>query len=94
MEPNRYELERIDGVPEWAHRLQDNVARALTGISADTDSGTAASAAAATGAGTVYTPVDATDWAGTAPTTVGAALDRLAQHVKTGAGAVPIVELP
>tara|TARA_B110000503_G_scaffold62961_1_gene99576 strand:- start:5755 stop:5979 length:225 start_codon:yes stop_codon:yes gene_type:complete len=31
---------------------------------------------------TTYTPTTAGDWAGTAPTTVGAALDRLAAAVK------------
>jgi len=38
-----------------------------------------------------YTPTTPTDWAGSAPTTVQSAIDRLANHIKNGGGAVPIL---
>jgi hypothetical protein len=41
-----------------------------------------------------YTPADASLWAGEAPETVQQAMDRLAYHIQSGAGAAPIVELP
>ena len=40
-----------------------------------------------------YTPVFPSDWDGTPPSTIQEALDRLANHVKNGTGAVPIEEL-
>ena len=49
---------------------------------------------AATSAAQAYTPARAGDWAGTPPSTIAEAQDRLAYHVSTGAGAVPIVALP
>ncbi len=41
-----------------------------------------------------YAPARAGDWDGTPPTTQAEAHDRLAYHISSGAGAVPIVELP
>ena len=38
-------------------------------------------AAGADGDATAYTPAQTTDWAGADPTTIAAALDRLAAHV-------------
>lgn len=38
-----------------------------------------------------YTPTTPANWAAAAPTTVQQAIDRLAKHVRTGAGAVPII---
>lgn len=43
--------------------------------------------------GTSYSPARPGDWAGTAPTTVAEALDRLA-YVLSSAGDSPVAELP
>lgn len=92
--PNRYVLERVNDAPEWGQRMQDATARALESVSGGADSAATAANTAATSGGTSYTPTRPDDWAGTAPSTVRAALDRLAYHASIGAGAVPIVELP
>lgn len=45
--------------------------------------------------GTVsFTSASPESWAGTPPSSLSEAIDRLAYHVASGAGAVPIVELP
>lgn len=91
---HRYPLERVHDCPPWGQRLQDSIQRALDRVTADADTVTSSASTASTGTGTSYAPARAADWAGTAPTTVQEALDRLAYHAASGAGAAPIVELP
>jgi hypothetical protein len=89
----RYKLERVQGSSELG-QLQDRLGGLFEKLSKDTEDGVSSASSAATAGGTSYTPADALVWAGTAPTTAQEAYDRLAYHIKTGAGAVPIVELP
>lgn len=89
----RYKLERVQGSPEIG-QLQDRLGPVLEKLSKDTEDGVSNAATAATAGGTSYTPVDASDWAGTAPATIQQAIDRLAHHVRTGGGANPILGLP
>lgn len=61
-------------------------------VTLDTDIASAGTTAVA--ASTSYTPTRSSDWAGDAPTTVQEAVDRIAYHVQSGAGAAAIVALP
>ncbi len=72
---------RLEGTG-FDQRQVGGVQRALDGIAVDLD-GLEESAAA-------YTPGDATDWASPAPTTIKAALDRLADKVRALNGGTPI----
>ena len=46
------------------------------------------------GGDTTYKPADPGVWAGTPPSSIAEAIDRLAFHVSSGGGAAPILELP
>lgn len=87
--PNRYALDRVIDAPEWAQQMQDSMQRALDRVSGDADTieGTATGASS-------YTPARTADWAGTAPSSLAEAVDRLAYHIASGAGTAAIVELP
>lgn len=73
----RYQLERVSGSPD-VEALQDRIVPLLEQLASDRASGDTAASAAATAGGTSYTPASAADWNGDPPSTVAAALDRLA----------------
>lgn len=75
--PARYAVERVAGSPEL-ERLQDRLRPVLERMSRDADGAETSAQGAATAGGTAYTPANASDWTGTAPTTVAEALDRIA----------------
>lgn len=61
--------------------LQDEMERAFARLKFD-------------GGDATFTSASPSSWAGTPPSSLSEAIDRLAYHVASGAGAVPIVELP
>lgn len=88
----RYQIERVSGSPEL-EQLQDRLYPLLEKLSVHAESTDTAAGDAATAGGTSFVG-DSEVWATSTPTTVGEAIARLAYHVKSGSGAVPIVELP
>ena len=76
----RRALEGLGGI------LQGDIEEAFTKVRGDVDSKQSASFTPAGAVGTV--------WATSAPATIEEAINRLAHHISSGAGAVPIVELP
>lgn len=85
----RYQIERVPGSPD-VEALQDRIMPVLERLSLDREE----AAPAATAGGTSYAPARTADWAGTAPTTLAEAQDRIAYHIASGGGTAPIRELP